>query len=162
MSAAGLALLLLGLLQMAADLAGLPALRALAAATQASPAPKVFSAVHGLETYSTRFTVEWHDEAGRPHSLVLSPEVYARLNGPYNRRNVYGAALAYGPILATNERTRLMWEAVARHALCGQAPLLRELGAAEPPRPGSVRVRLTPLPGTDLGGLPAVLAPPCP
>ena len=47
----GSALVILGLTQMVADLTGLPAVRGLAAATLASPAPKVFSAVHGLETY---------------------------------------------------------------------------------------------------------------
>ena len=40
----------LAVLQMAADLCGLGALKALASATGASPAPRVFSAVRGLET----------------------------------------------------------------------------------------------------------------
>ena len=105
-----LALLLLGLAQMAGDLGGLPALRAIGAATQASPAPKVFSAVQGLETYSTRFFIEWTDAAGARHSAELTPELYARLRGPYNRRNVFGAALAYGPVLSTNPATRPMFE----------------------------------------------------
>jgi hypothetical protein len=62
-------LLALGLLQMAGDLLRVPALKGLAAATAASPAPKVFSAVRGLETYSTRFFIEWTDIAGRSHSV---------------------------------------------------------------------------------------------
>ncbi|HEY3305277.1 MAG TPA: hypothetical protein VGL70_17270, partial [Candidatus Binatia bacterium] len=81
-------LLLLGLAQMAGDLAGLTALKGIAAATGASPAPKVFSAVKGLETYSTRFFIQWNDPAGAVLSVQLTPNMYARLRGPYNRRNV--------------------------------------------------------------------------
>ena len=39
----------------------------------------MFSAVEGLETYSTRFFVEWTDGAGAPQSLELTPEVRASL-----------------------------------------------------------------------------------
>lgn len=159
-TAAGL-LLVVGLLQMAGDVAGVAALKGIGAATGASPAPKVFSAVQGLETYSTRFYIEWTDGQGTDRSIALTPEVYSRLQGPYNRRNVYGAALAYGPVLAANPKSRPMFDAVARHALCGDAPLLRELGLDVTPRPGSVRVRLEPLPGTRIPDLPLVLRPPC-
>ncbi len=155
------ALLLLGLAQMAGDLARLPALAGLAAATAASPAPKVFSSVQGLETYSTRFYVEWRDRAGAQHSLRLTPERYARLRGPYNRRNAYGAVVAYGPLLARGARTKAMMASVARYALCGDAPLLRELGLDPANIAGSVRVRLEPLPGTAPADLPLVLEAPC-
>ena len=64
-------LIVLGLAQMAGDVLGIVPLKAIAAATAASPAPRVFSAVRGLETYSTRFFLEW---AGR--RVELTPEVY--------------------------------------------------------------------------------------
>jgi hypothetical protein len=160
---AALVLLLVRLLQMIGDLLRLPALKGVGAASTIAPAPRVFSAVRGLETYSTHFTIEWIDYAGVPHSVLLTPELYARIQGPYNRRNVYGAVLAYGPVLEAEPRTRPMFEAVARYALCGQAPLLRELGIdPEEIRPGTLRVRLEALPGTDLGGLKVVLEAPCP
>jgi hypothetical protein len=157
-------LVALGLLQMTGDLlercvhknAG-RALKGLGAATTASPAPKVFSRVGALETYSTRFYVEWSDRAGVEHSLLITPEVYARLRGPYNRRNVYGAALAYGPVLPEGLRDPVM-----RYALCGDAPLLRELGVDADQIRGRVHVRYEPLPGTDLGDLPHILEAPCP
>ena len=110
-------LLALGLLQMAADLGGIDGLKGLAAATSASPAPKVFSAVRGWETYSSRFYLEWVNGEGEQVSLELTPEIYQRLEGPYVRRNVYGAALAYGPILSTDARTVAMYQAVMRFAL---------------------------------------------
>jgi hypothetical protein len=146
---------------MAGDLCGLPVLRGIGAATVASPAPKVFSAVRGFETYSARFSLEWTSHDGAAHSLELTPEVYARLAGPYNRRNVYGAALAYGPVLSTDPQTRPMFQAVTSYALCGEAPLLRELGINPTGISGQVRIRIEPLPGTEMGTLPRVLGPTC-
>lgn len=137
---AAIALVVLGLAQMTGDLTHILPLKAIAAATGASPAPKVFSAVQGLETYSTRFVLE----AGTQR-VELTPEVYARIRGPYNRRNVYGAALAYAPVLPRELR-----EPVMRYAVCGEAPLLRELGL---PRAQHFAVTLEPLPGTSLGAL---------
>jgi hypothetical protein len=87
--------------------------------------------------------------------------MYARLRGPYNRRNVYGAVLAYGPVLSTDPAGRPMFEAVARYALCGDAPLLRELGIDPALVAGHVRLRLQPRPGADLRGQPLTLEPPC-
>jgi len=154
---AALALLIVGLMQMTGDLIGWPALKAVGAVTVASPAPKVFSAVRGLETYSTHFFIEWTDRQGRPHSLRLTPEVYARLRGPYNRRNVYGAVLAYGRVLKTDPRSRPMFDAVANYALRGEPPLLRELGIDPKQIAGPVRVRLVPLSGTSIGDLPRIV-----
>ncbi len=141
-------LLILGLAQMAGDLTGMRALKGIAAATGASPAPKVFSAVQGLETYSTRFYLDLG------HARVeLTPELYSRMRGPYNRRNVYGAALAYGPVLPPALRDPVM-----THALCGEGPLLRELGLRATRTPA---VELEPLPGTSLGNLPTRFEAPC-
>src|SRR5438034_916622 len=119
MNKTALVLLAVGLLQMTGDIFDLPALKGIGAATVASPAPKVFASVRGLETFSTRFFLEWRDRAGRARSLEVTPELYARLRGPYNRRNVYGAALAFGPVLATDARTAPLFEAVARRAVAG-------------------------------------------
>jgi hypothetical protein len=155
------ALLGLGLMQMTGDLLGVPALKAIAAATTASPAPKVFSSVRGLETYSTRFSLRWLEPSGRAQSLVLTPEINARLRGPYNRRNVYGAVLAYGPVLLSDERTRPMFEAVARHALCGRAPLLLELGLDPAHVRDPVSIHMAPLGAPLPADLPTRWERPC-
>ena len=115
-----------------------------------------------LETYSTRFFVEWTDHNGKARSVELTPELYARIEGPYNRRNVYGAVVAYGPVLATSETTRPLYDGVARYALCGDAPLLRELGIDPGAVAGDLRVRYEPVAGTSLGDLPSKLEAPCP
>jgi hypothetical protein len=109
-----------------------------------SPAPKVFSAVDGLETYSSHFFVEWVDAEGEIRSVPITPERYARLEGPYNRRNVYGAAIAYGPVLAADARTRPLLSAVQRASLCGEAPLLAELGIHRDEDAGPLWVRVEP------------------
>ena len=143
-------LIALGLAQMAGDVLHLAPLKGIAAATGASPAPKVFSAVRGLETYSTRFYLEWPG-----HRLEMTPEVYSRMRGPYNRRNVYGAALAYAPVLPPELRDPVM-----RSALCGEAPLLRQLtGRVE--NPSYISVILEPIPGTSLDGMQTRFEAPC-
>ena len=160
---AAIFLLVVGLLQMTGDLVGVPALRGLGAATAASPAPKVFSAVEGLETYSSAFFLECSNSAsGQALSIArLTPEMYARLRGPYNRRNVFGAVLAYGPVLASNPSTLPVFLAVSRYALCGRSPLLDELNVHVPQTCGTVRVRVVPREGSATGDLPLVLEPLC-
>lgn len=152
----------LGCLQMLGDLSGVTPLKALGAASHASPAPRVFTAHQGFETFSSRFFLEWTDAQGRPQQLELTPATYGRLAGPYNRRNAYGAALSYGPVLASNPATRPMFEAVSRHALCGDAPLLRELGIAASGIHSAVSVRLQPREaGSAHGGWPLAFTPDC-
>jgi hypothetical protein len=154
-------LVVLGFAQMAGDLLHLPALKGIAAGTAASPAPRVFSAVRGLETYSTRFFLEWTSREGTPQSIELTPERYAKLRGPYNRRNIYGAVLAYGPVLVSDARTRPLFEAVAAYGLCGRAPLLDELGVPHEAASGSLHLRLQVRPGANTSGLSLLLEPPC-
>ena len=99
-SRASVFLLAIGLLQMTGDLLRIPQLKGLAAATAASPAPKVFSSVQGLETFSVRFLHRVQRSDGTADSIKLTPEMYSRIHGPYNRRNVFGAALSYAPVLS--------------------------------------------------------------
>lgn len=147
----------LGLSQMAGDLLGVLPLKGVAAATCASPAPKVFSAVRGFETYSTRFFLEWTDRDGTARSVPITSERTADLQGPYNRRNVYGAALAYGPVMPPELRGPVM-----RYALCGSGRLLPELGISAPERGSPFRVRFEPRPGTRLPeSLPLLIEAPC-
>ena len=155
-------LALIGFAQMTGDLLHLPVLKGIAAATGASPAPKVFSAVKGLETFSTRYFIEWIDRAGSSHSVEITPERYAHLRGPYNRRNVYGAVLAYGPVLVSDPRTRPMFNAVSSYALCGEAPLLRELGIPIEAGRGSLCIRLQTRAGVPPPELPLILRSSCP
>jgi hypothetical protein len=154
-------LVALGLMQMTGDALHSTPLRAVALATGASPAPRVFSTVEGFEAYSTRFAIEWTDRDATAHSLEVTPEVYARLRGLYNRRNAYGAALAGGPVLVDHPYLGGTFDAVARHALCRTAPVGRELGVDVDRAVGSLRVRYRPQ-APSARPMPLVLDAPCP
>jgi hypothetical protein len=136
-------------------------LRAIGAATAAAPAPKVFSSIRGLEPFSTRFVLEWREHDGVERSQALTPEIYRQLRGPYNRRNVYGAVLAGGPILSADPRMQALFRSVAGYALCGNAPMLRELGVDPSRLEGPPRLRYEPRPGSRPTELPLSIEAPC-
>lgn len=121
-------LISLGSLQIAAEALRMPRLKGLAAATQVSPAMKVFTAHQGYETHAARFALSWRDRDGVAHTLKLDPQTYAKLAGPYNRRNVYGAAFAYGPLLRNDPKLRPMQESVMHYALCQPGRLRSDFG----------------------------------
>lgn len=133
---AALALTAFGCLPVLGYLVGSPALRGIGAASAAAPFPKVFSDVDGLEPFASEFTLHWRDAAGAAHALAITPELYARLGGAYNRRNVYGAALSYAPRLPEP-----LWQAVFCHAFAPQGPLRRELGLPADARDIAVEIR---------------------
>ena len=119
-------LLAVGSTQMIGYVLGSKALRGLGAALCMSPCPKVFADVDGLETFASRFTIAYETtEAGAPvrHEMTITPELYSKLSGPYNRRNVYGAALSYAPRLPEP-----LWRAVFDRAFRPGDSLREELG----------------------------------
>lgn len=130
---------------MIGDLAGLPILKGLGLATVASPAPKVFTAQKGFETYANRFYIEYTDIDDSQQSLEITPQIYQRLEGPYNRRNIFGAATSYGPVLASNEITRPMLQSILHYAFCGDAPILQEFGVHSVKPGKNVYVNIEPL-----------------
>ena len=117
----------LGLARMAADPLGLTVLGGVAAATGASPAPKVFTAFGDFEPFSTQVTVRWTDQEGEAQAIAIEPDG-TRLRGAYNRRNAYGAVLVFLPEARRQPLLTPMFDAVAERALCGGRPLLAELG----------------------------------
>lgn len=135
-------LVALGSLQMIGDVFDLPRLKGFAAATQVAPAMKVFTAHLGYETHAARFSLHWRDPADVEHTMKLTPKTYRQVEGPYNRRNVYGAALAYGPLLRHDPRTRPLQESVMHHAFCTPGHLRTELGV--PPDALDLRIVVQP------------------
>ena len=121
-----------GSLQMIGDLIGWSLVKGIGAASHASPAPKVFTAQEGYETFSSSFFIDWIDDSGQLQTLALSPENYRYIEGPYNRRNAYGAAISYGPVLNSNSHTKLMFESAVNFSFCTDRSLLRELPLPTP------------------------------
>lgn len=133
---AALILTAVGCLQMAGFLLDSRALRGIGAASMVSPFPKVFSDVDGLETFASEFEIRGVDASGVRFSIPLTAELYSRLPGSYNRRNVYGAALAYGPRMP-----QPLWEAVFCYGLGPGGSLRAELGVPEGARELAVEIR---------------------
>lgn len=119
---------LLATVKVFADMFGLERLSALAAVTNVAPAMKVFTAHKGYETYSSTFELNINYSDGTNVIAQLNPGNYSGLKGPYNRRNVYGALIAYGPVLVSNPKTHSMWTTMASRAFCGENSVLSELG----------------------------------
>ena len=126
-AAAGL--LVIGFTAMLGELLHFPKLKGLALASQVAPYTKVFGAAksyetqRSFETFACDFTLSYDTTDGQSHKLSLTPEVYQNLAGPYNRRNVYGAILAYGPALPPKLRSHTL-----NRALTSEQSILSELG----------------------------------
>ena len=121
-NAAALGLLGIGLLQILGDLSGNRTLKGIGAATVVSPCPKVFSDINGLETFASSFDFRFETPSGGTSVVPITPVLYSRLGGPYNRRNAYGAALSYAPKLPVP-----LWHSVFQYGLGENGPLRREL-----------------------------------
>ena len=137
-------LVIIGTLQLTGDLFGFPVLKTLGLVSHASPAPKVFTAQEGFETYSSDFYIKWIEIDRQEHITHLSPATYKNICGPYNRRNAYGAALSYAPVLYANPKTREMHASIIHYAFCGQAPLLHELGIDPLKILGNIQIEIKP------------------
>lgn len=137
-------LVVIGCMQLVGDLAGLLPLKALGAASHASPAPKVFTAHDGLETFAARFVIGWRDEQAQPRQIELTPRLNRRLRGPYNRRNTFGAAIAGAPMLQASPLLRPMHDAMLWYAFCGKASLLAEIGVGSTHGPYTLDIVLPP------------------
>ena len=125
---------LIGSTQITGDLLGNRVLKGFGAATAMAPCPKVFCDMEGLEAFASTFEIIAHGD--RSISIFITPELYARLKGPYNRRNVYGAAIAAAPRLPET-----IWRAVFDYAFCQDGPLRRELRLPEDTRSIQISVR---------------------
>lgn len=67
--------------------------------TLASPHPKVFCQAGEHEPFGFAFEVEAVYSDGERERFPIGSDVYSRIPGPYMYRNVYGAMLAFGPLL---------------------------------------------------------------
>ena len=114
-----------GLSQMLGYVFNIKVLRGIGAASTFSPLPTVFSDVDGVETFASAFTIEYSDPGGNTKRLEITPKVFSQLMGPYNRRNVYGAALSYGP---TPRFSKRLLKRVFEYGLIDPGPVRKEFG----------------------------------
>lgn len=129
-----LGLLIIGLLSTFGYLFNQPSVRGLGLITTASPLPLVFSAYNGVETFRTSFEIELHfitlkfldgTTGMKPASTValnltipLTKELYSKIEGPYNRRNVFGVLFSHGPFFPQNSKVLQLRDQLLRYAIC--------------------------------------------
>ena len=104
----------------------LPMVRGIGLLSGIAPFTKVFCEADGYEAFAASFYLHGQKADGTTWSRRLDPEWYAQLQGPYNRRNVYGAALAFAPRLPHELRDTLL-----KKSLSPGSALRTELGVPE-------------------------------
>lgn len=119
-------LLLIGSCQILGYVSGLKGLKGFGFMMTASPLPLVFSHFRGLEPFSAQYAVSYVDELGQAGRLAVTPELYGKIEGPYNYRNTFGAVFAFGPG-AQNPEERHLWQQVVSYGLCNKGPLIQGL-----------------------------------
>jgi hypothetical protein len=119
---APLLVLAIGSLQLIGYGLGVSAIRKLGQLSAASPLPLVFSHFRGLETFSPRFSIVAESDHGERREIPITPAVYSKLDGSYNRRNMYGAVFAFGAVL-NHPAEYAMVNSVLSYSLCPNGPL---------------------------------------
>ena len=72
------------------------------------------------------------------------------MKGSYNRRNVYGAVLPYGPVLDANPHMKGVYEEVLTYIAKKDASFLRELGVALDEVEDTITIVVEPRTGAEL------------
>lgn len=91
-----------------------------------SPLPLVFSAYNGHETYSTEFNISVSYKNDTNVTVHMDGNLYNKIKGPYNRRNIYGAVFSHGPFF-NNDKLIEMRQSVLNYAIC-KGVLAKEFG----------------------------------
>lgn len=121
----------IGSLSMLGSVTGVDAVKGMGFMTTASPLPLVFSKFRGVENFSSEYYMDVRYRTGETESLMITDEMYERSGGPYNRRNPYGAVLAYGPML-TKPNEIVLRDKVMEYSACGQGSFMKEIGITKP------------------------------
>lgn len=119
---------LLGFLSPLGYILNKPALTGIGTAYMVSPLPLVFSAVKDNEAFANQISFELRYKDNTKGSIVLGPKNGKLLQGPYNRRNVYGAAISYAPVLP-----EVLVKRVLYYGFC-KGSLWQELALKEQPQ----------------------------
>lgn len=106
-------IVIIGFLQIIGYLTKVKTIRNLGVVSASSPLPIVFTEVKGVETFASNFYIRYKDQNRKSQEIQITPEIYSKFKGPYNRRNIYGAAISYGPVLPEK-----IWKSILSYGLC--------------------------------------------
>lgn len=112
-----MSILIIGLLQPIGYIFNAPSVRGLGIITVASPLPLVFTSYNGIETFSTTFHLNITLSDNSTFSMPMSHDIYSKIQGPYNRRNVYGAVFSHGPFFQHDNLIKLR-QRILHHGIC--------------------------------------------
>ena len=112
-----------------AHLMGAPSLAVAARSTAASPLPLAFSQPGSLAGFVKELTIDLTGPDGKVERRTETQELFAGLPGPYERRIIYGSALAFSPL-----SPRPLFTAILRFGFCDSGPLAERMGVRYPVR----------------------------
>lgn len=118
-------LIVLGFVQAIGFTIGVKEIRGIGLASVASPLPIVFTQFRGIETFALKFEVEVVSNSGEVVKKEITPEVYSKLHGPYNIRNVYGAVISYGAGFKSETELKIL-DSVLSYGVCDNGPLVED------------------------------------
>ena len=104
-------------------------IKGLGLASVASPLPIVFTQFRGVETFSLDYQIRVKDVKGIEKIIDLDSNNYSNLKAPYNLRNVYGAALSYGPAFKGEEID--IRNSILEYSFCKDSSLKKALSIKE-------------------------------
>ncbi len=96
-------------------------LRGIGLAYMVSPLPIVFSDVNGYEAFGSDFNLKFYTDKENFIETKITNKEGAKILGPYNRRNVYGAVIGYAPRIPEE-----IFQSVMKHGFCRNDILVNE------------------------------------
>lgn len=121
-----LLIIAIGCMSMFGYVFGMPKVRGIGFASVVSPLPLVFSVYNGVETFSTDYTV-YVETDNDNFTMKLNNKMYSQIEGPYNRRNMYGVILSHGPFFDNPNMIQIRQQ-ILHNGICNQGSLAKELG----------------------------------
>jgi len=109
-------------------------IRGIGIASTSAPLPLVFTKVKDVETFSNQFFIDYTTKENQKLSLEITPKVYSKIKGAYNRRNVYGAAFSYAPLL-----DKKLLNTILYYSFCDKN-LISEIGLPQDATDFTVRI----------------------
>ena len=106
-------ILVIGLISITGFVFFSPTIQTIGTVTASSPLPFVFSAYNGTET----FAFDYVKTVVNNNTEIDLKYIYQNIDGPYNRRNVFGVALSYG-VLFRQSNLIEMRNSVLQWAIC--------------------------------------------
>ena len=101
--------------------------RGIGFASVSSPLPLVFSSYQGVETFSTTFSLNAEFQNSTTIQMEMDSSLYAKIQGSYNRQNIYGAMFSHGVFFVDPKMLHLRNE-ILHYAVCDPGVLMQDFG----------------------------------